>query len=533
MKKLRILTYGLVVLLSAAAFTGQLNAQLEEQAVEFQTPGGDYLVSVRLTDTGSDVFLDGPGMQNNNLACDFPGENLFPTVTVHEASRRFMVAWMHYRKNNVRLCLYDSRTNTSRAIELEQFKSACPLSVIFYDDDPLLLLFKGNNSGNTDVFYYHLASGRVENITRTADSEQFVQVFDEENRLFIETGTLYQHSRYRLKKRNLKVRLTAQAAIEYDRERKRPVNVEEIPALNTIVGFGDSITWGRMNMNDLDGDYHPELAYLAQLQEIFAVDYGAVDTINKGVPGDTTLMAAQRLDDEFSLIDAFFCLVMLGTNDVIFSTFDVDASIENLYYILTTAREFYHMHPVISTIPPQRRHHPTLQYFKENTEALNQRIIQLAQENGVPFIDTYKAFMEHPGGWVSLLEDIKGNHPNPEGHHVIANLFKEKILDVPPAEPGEIVRSSRGDSSVTFGWSDNREFDFSHYAIQFGYLPDNLNRGVNTLYNFYTFINLPLDDPFNRKFYFRVQAVDKDGNTSDFTPLYEAEFRPRTARGPF
>jgi lysophospholipase L1-like esterase len=515
-----------LLLFAVVSVHGFAQTQLKEQAVTFQLNEKTFQVLVRLSGsgTGSDIFLEGPGIKSKNLSFHFPGENLFPVVTVNQLNNRFMISWMHYCKGNVQLCLYDSFVDDSRWLALENFTSANPLAVIFNDEIPILLLFKGNNSDNTDIFYYHLGSGSVVNITGTPDSEQRIDIFDEENRVFIEAETLFHHYRYRIKKRNLKVTLTKKKAFEFDWERHQPAADQEGLAINTMVGFGDSITWGRMNMYSLVGDYHPELAYLARLQEIFAVNYGQTYTINLSVPGDRTIDAIDRMDEDFSGISAFFCLVMLGTNDVANGDFDADASVENLEFIVTTARDFYHMYPVISTIPPQRRYHPTLQYFKENTETLNTRIMEMAAKNQVPYIDTYTAFMEHPEGWVALLEDIKGNHPNPEGHLVIANLFKEKILELPPAVPQDIVPSDTSTSSQTLTWSDNREFDFSHYYIEFGYFPDQLNRNLVTFDSFYTFIVIPLHAPFNSKLYFRIQSVDKDGNTSEFTPIQRIDF---------
>jgi lysophospholipase L1-like esterase len=515
-----------LLLFAVVSVHGFTQTQLEEQTVTFQLNEKTFQVLVRLSGsgTGSDIFLEGPGTEGKNLSFHFPGENLFPVVTVNKLNNRFMVSWIHYCKGNVQLCLYDSFVDDTRWIALENFTSAYPLAVIFNDEIPTLLIFKGNNSDNSDIFYFHLGTGIVVNITGTPDSEQRIHIFDEEKRVFIETETLFHHYRYRIKKRNIKVTLTKKKAFEYDWERHQPAADQEGLAINTIVGFGDSITWGRMQMNNLEGDYHPELTYLAQLQEMFAVNYGETYTINLGVSGDRTIDAVARMDEAFSGVNAFFCLVMLGTNDVAHGDFDVDESVQNLEFIVTTARTFYHMYPVISTIPPQRHNHPTLQYYKENTESLNTRIIEMATENQVQFIDAYKAFMEHPLGWLALLEDKKGNHPNPLGHLVIANLFKEKILELPPAIPQDIVSSDASTSSQTLTWSANQEFDFSHYFIEFGYSPNQLNRNLTTSNSFYTFRVIPLYAPFNSKIYFRIQAIDKDGNTSEFTPIQRIDF---------
>ena len=522
MRKIKILTKSVVVFLfifftaSAATF-----AYPEEQAVSFQFNGKDYRIEVRLSETGSDILMTTAGEMPKNLSFSLPGENLFPGITKNEPGNRFAVYWMHYRRDDVQLGYYDSQTNESRLLPLVNFKYAYPLRVVFYNDIPCFLLFKGNNSDNTDIFYYHLEKGGVKNITQTPDSEQVFDILDEENRIFIETDSLFHHYRYRIKKRSLKIKLTKKLEIERDGDRQ-PAATGVFLAINTIAAFGDSITWGRMNMDDLEGDYHPELAYLAQLQEILADNYGETGAINLGYPGDTAFDGIQRMDEVFSDIDAFFCLVMFGTNDVI-QGIDPDATVQNLEYIVTRAMDNYKMYPIVSTIPPQRRYTPD-QYRKDQTEALNDRIIEMAVQNDIPYIDTYTTFMNYPGGWLVLLEDIKGNHPSPPGHRVIAGLFQGRVLEPPPAKPEDVVISVPGTSPGTIEWSANEEFDFSHYLIEFGYSRSSLNRTVTTPYNYYRFIPPPMVSPFDFKIYFRICSVDMEGYASEFTEIGEIEF---------
>ncbi|MCP5104312.1 MAG: hypothetical protein GY950_13070 [bacterium] len=502
-----------------------LGAHIEEQAVSFHWQGREHRVEVQPSAAGTDIILTGPAVKN--LSLDVPGENLFPLVTVNNRGSRFTVSWMHYQRDNVRLCLYDSLFGHTRMIPLENFKSASPLKVIFEDDIPFLLLFKGNNSGNADIFYYHLHTGAVKNITQTADSEQTFEISDEENRVFIETRTLFYFYRYRLKKKNLWISRTKK--VEIRREKGEVPAISVFPFINTILGFGDSITYGviRMDVNDPEDYYHPEQAYLAQLQQIFTDNYGETAIVNRGVSRNTSWQGIGRMDDVFSEAGAYFGLVMFGTNDVVNPNFDADVSTQNLQFILDTARNIYDMYPIISTIPPQKNEQggePGLQYFVDSTETLNAKIIEMAAKHEYSYIDTYTAFMEHPDGWETLLELVKGNHPSPQGHQVMANLFKEKILELPPAMPGNIVATMAGDNAADVAWAVNEEFDFSHYQVEYGYSADDLNRSFITEINTYRFLLFPFYAPFYSNIYYRLQAVDKDGNTSDYTPVGEIGF---------
>jgi len=353
---------------------------------------------------------------------------------------------------------------------------------------------------------------------------QLVRVFDEENRVFIEATTAFHRTRYRVKKRNLHIKQTNN--ITLDREAERPCNIlsENPDAVNTIVSFGDSITAGTMYMNDLEGYAHPELAYPAQLQDILAADYGTTFSENLGNPGDRTQMAWERMVEAFTGIEGKYCLVILGTNDVI-NLVDSSFSMHYLQLIVEKAQNDYNMHVIISTIPPLWRKAKTLQHRIKETEKLNDEIVKYADLNNIPYIDSYTSFMDHPEGWWTLMEDVRGNHPGPKGHRVIAELFKEKVLEVPPVRPQEIVVTDGGESFQTIEWNSSNEFDFSHYVIEFGFSPYELNRSAVLESSFYTFLRPPLSTPFQSKVYFRIRSVDKEGNEGLFTPPKEIEFK--------
>lgn len=512
-------------------FTAPAYAQMDKHTVDFLLKGNPYRVTVELTaeGAGTNVFLTGPDTPGTNLSISLPGENLFPVVTVHEETGRFFISWMQYKKNDVRLCYYDSFSGASHRIDMENFKSASPVQVIFRDNLPYLLIFRGNNSDNVDVFYYCIDTGAIRNITQTPDSELEVAVDDENSRFYIETKTIYHRYRFRIKKESLHLKQTKKVEVVYESERPLLPVADEILPQNTVAGFGDSITYGTMYLDpeNLDDWYHPDLVYLAQLEGILAQDYGMIATENLGFPGDTSSVAIQRMDADFSAINAYFCLVMLGTNDVISHIFDVNMSVQNLEYIVHRARTVYGMYPIISTIPPMRRFGDLL-YRRDNILALNAEIKAMARSNGVPYIDPYPVFVNYsgPGGWVDLMESWKGIHPNPDGHRIIADLFKEEILRLPPVKPREIAldTDSGTESSQTVEWRANTEFDISHYVIQFGYSQDLIYREVTTSDPFYTFVRNPLHQPFHSTVYYKIKAVDKDGNSSNYTRVRSFQF---------
>ena len=147
----------------------------------------------------------------------------------------------------------------------------------------------------------------------------------------------------------------------------------------------------------------------------------------------------------------------------------------------------------------------------------------MAIEEGFSFIDSYSAFMNYKDGWEALLEDIKGNHPNPTGHQIMADLFVPEILSAKPSIP-EVIDINSGINSIEVNCTENYEFDFDSYEVIFGYSPDNLEFNVKFPTNKFSILKFPVGFSIRDTLYFQLRAVDKDGNGSDFTQIYSSGF---------
>ncbi len=498
----------------------------------FSHRGAQYSLSVEssIGIEGCDIFLTSEKTRKN-LSLDFYGENLFPNVRIH--GNHFYITWILSRDHQVYGCYYDSFTGTSHMIPCEGFHFLSRPYLVFQGPhrQPRAMVFLGNRPGidndknNDEVFAYHLGTGRLFNLTKTPENEKLFSVIEENRGFSLRTETIPFHAAYTVRFPGLNV-------VNVEKLQKEIKTVSKpravtATAYNTIGAFGDSITWGKIRMKDLPGEHHPELAYLGIIQNTLAENYQPVDTVNLGVPGDTTAAAMERLHDDFTGLEAYFCLIMLGTVDVGQNSFSPDSSEENLEWICLQIRDNYGMYPIISTIPPMKYYLPGVQFFKDYTEILNERIKDMATENNIPYVDTYAAFFEQPD-WEEMLEDLIGKHvvaahPSPAGHQVIAGLFLPKILELPPQTPSNIQSFPVGSYRLNVVWTENYEFDFSHYVIEYAFSPGNLNRSAETNNNFFSFIRLPFHSSLPY-LYLRIQAVDKDGNSSDFSDVTAAEF---------
>lgn len=486
----------------------------------FVLKGKKFSVDVEPGVFGSDIFIN--MKERKNISLLIPGENLFPEVFVR--GDHYSVTWINYKKGDVKLAFYNPETDRSRTLITKGFKFiSSSTKVVYKKGSPGFVLFRGISDGdNEDIFIFDIKLDRFVKVTKTPGNEKNIIVQNEnlENNstIIVETKTLHKKYIYKINIIDLSVRKISEENIIRNRNLSDPKISER--GYNTIVAFGDSITWGKMRMDDLIGESHSELTYWYKASEYLTDNYGETYTVNLGINRDSSQMGVDRMDINFRYISAYYLLVLFGTNDVGGGAFSANSTKENLQWIMENARDNYRMFPVISTVPPQKLYLPGIQYYKNETEELNQKIILMAVGNNFPYIDPYTAFFQHPDGWEAMLEDTKGNHPSPTGHQVMADLVVPKLLSASPKKPESIVFESTDSSSVSITCGENFEFDFSHYKVMFGFQPANLNREVNFESNIFSMIMLPSGIELRNIVYFKIQAVDKADYSSDFTQIF-------------
>ncbi len=488
---------------------------------DYELKGKRINLEVHSCSTGSDVILNTG--EKRNLSYFTPGENLFPKMFV--SKNDYSVTWINYKKNDVKLNFYDSFSENGRVIVDENFDFVSSDTLVMYNNGkPRFVLFRAiKGRYNEDFFIHDLETGRTERIAETEGNENAINVENNElngrDSFLVRTSTLDYNYTYNINTYDLKaVQKSRQPVFRVIRKERTDFTSAE---LNTLIGFGDSITWGKMRMFDLIDSYHPELTYWAKSSEYFNENYGQTYTVNLGVNRDSSLLGLQRMDEDLLYESGYFFLVLFGTNDVGAGTFSSTSTSQNILRILENGRNNYGMFPIVSTVPPQKLYLDGIQFFKDQTEQLNEKIKALAIANNFPYIDTYEAFFEQPEGWEFMLEDIKGNHPSPSGHQVMADLLTPIILDLKPEMPLNVNFSSgTGGNSFDVSCTQNVEFDFSHYNVKFGFSPSELNRETTFSSNSFTIYFYPFNLRLNKTVYFKIQSVDKDGNTSDFTEIY-------------
>ncbi|MEN8154096.1 MAG: SGNH/GDSL hydrolase family protein [Acidobacteriota bacterium] len=493
------------------------------QKKDFILKGKKYSADVEPGVFGSDIFITNE--KRKNISILTPGENLFPEV--FPRGDHYFVTWIHYKKNDVKLAFHNSKDNSTRMLIKGGFKFiSSETKLIFQRNIPRFVLFRGiYEKENEDIFIFDLLKDKLARITDTEGNEKNIVINSEDigriGSFIIKTKTLYKNYIYEIGIKDLSVIKISEKEIIRGGKISGPMISER--GYNTIVAFGDSITWGKMRMNDLIGESHPELTYWYKASEYLTDNYGKTYTVNLGVNGDSSQMGVDRMDTNFRYVSAYYLLVLFGTNDVGGGGFSSNSTKENLDWIMENAIETYNMFPVISTVPPQKLYLPGIQFYKNETEELNKKIIKMAEDNNYPYIDPYTAFFQHPEGWEAMLEDSKGNHPSPTGHQVMADLVVPKLLSAPPGKPEGISFENSGSGALNITCDENVEFDFSHYKVMFGFQPDKLNRDISSESNIFSLITLPVGSDLRNTIYFKIQAVDKDNNVSDFTEIFSSD----------
>ena len=194
------------------------------------------------------------------------------------------------------------------------------------------------------------------------------------------------------------------------------------PVYDSILAFGDSITFGHQEQRDTD-------PYPAVLASFLGEKYSVINAGNPGEKTDDTYATRNQegLLRFKALIDVFrpeYVLLFEGTNNV------TDPGVlDDLRSMLSYAAG-KGVVPIITTLPPL--------YTSKTTNAINASIRSLSIPKGGTLLDLEKAFLDRTAYANDLLEGshisspraliaLDGVHPVREAHYKMARLF-ERVL---------------------------------------------------------------------------------------------------------
>jgi len=201
--------------------------------------------------------------------------------------------------------------------------------------------------------------------------------------------------------------------------------------MNTILIFGDSITWGAI-------DYEKG-GWVERLKVYMGENYD-IDVYNLGVSGDKTPDLLERFESETTARieedEEVVLIFAVGINDSYFvhSKNDImtppEKFKENIQKLTGLAQKFSSKVVFVGLTPvdePKTTPIPwntDKSYKNENIKKYNGVIKNICNEQNVPFVDIFDRWIELD--YKNLLTD--GLHPNSKGHQEIYETVKNFLI---------------------------------------------------------------------------------------------------------
>ncbi|MCY6372005.1 SGNH/GDSL hydrolase family protein [Clostridium ganghwense] len=182
-----------------------------------------------------------------------------------------------------------------------------------------------------------------------------------------------------------------------------------------LVCIGDSLTFGYgVNKNEnwlhlVNGKYN-------------------IQTINKGLNGDTTAGMLFRFYEDVILNKPEYVFIMGGTNDFLMN-YSIKNVQQNIKELINDVKK--EKIKIVLGIQPPIIENLARRYWQsnDNYEQINHQIseyekwaINFAKENNFMYINFYKEFISYLDKNTETTLYIDGIHPTPKGHEIMAKL---------------------------------------------------------------------------------------------------------------
>lgn len=191
-----------------------------------------------------------------------------------------------------------------------------------------------------------------------------------------------------------------------------------------ILAFGDSITRGQGD-GPSPNDVPPTTTagYPARVQAATGVA-----VFNSGVGGEQTPSGRQRLQSILAASSSDFVVILEGVNDI--ERRNDGLALQNLQGMIDDVIADGGI-PIIGTLTPTCCNHRN-SVPASNVLRFNDAIRTMAQQNSIPLVDFYTAFVGTPDGVFDttsgLIHVEEGLHPTPAGYDVMADALIDVFL---------------------------------------------------------------------------------------------------------
>jgi len=183
--------------------------------------------------------------------------------------------------------------------------------------------------------------------------------------------------------------------------------------MTKIVFIGDSITNG-------GGDVTTAAYPFPQI----ARDVTGYNTVNAGVPGDTTSDMVTRFDTDVIAESPDYVVILGGINDILTSV--SLPTIEDNLSTMITAANTASIDPVLCMLTPCNSK-------TSEVSQLNSWIANYGLANHFPVVDLFTPLVDPttPGNLATIYNFGDDIHPNQAGHEIIAAGINEVAFNIP------------------------------------------------------------------------------------------------------
>jgi lysophospholipase L1-like esterase len=180
-----------------------------------------------------------------------------------------------------------------------------------------------------------------------------------------------------------------------------------------MVGLGDSLTYGWM----------AGMGYFERLEDMLRIKYRdcVLETVNRGIPGDTAHGGLYRLDTDVIMHDPDAVLIQFGLNDA-FLGCPVEQFTKNIQSMIERLLNDTNAEIVLLTsvcLMDQRMDRMINEFYNS--------IVKLAEVNTIPVAEVHEYWRKKIGEGLLFrnLIQLDGVHPNDAGHVLMADAVME------------------------------------------------------------------------------------------------------------
>ncbi len=177
--------------------------------------------------------------------------------------------------------------------------------------------------------------------------------------------------------------------------------------MKRIVCLGDSLTYGF--------PFGPRTSWTSRLADITGYE-----VINEGINGNTTGDMLRRFERSVLVHRPDYVVIMGGTNDVVWRE-SHDRIVSNLKALVDLAVA-NGIRPVLGLLIPIDD-----EEMERRLARIRQWMREYAQENKIPVIDFYSAFVDEDGRLIQSYF-LDGAHPSREGYAAMAKAIDPSIF---------------------------------------------------------------------------------------------------------